>query len=39
MNYTYLETPIGTLLIAGDTEAVRRIDFPKDACVLAVLQA
>lgn len=30
MNYTYLETPIGTLLIAGDTEAVRRIDFPKD---------
>jgi O6-methylguanine-DNA--protein-cysteine methyltransferase len=30
MNYTYLETPIGTLLIAGDGEAVRRIDFPKD---------
>lgn len=29
MNYTYLETPIGTLLIAGDAEAVRRIDFPK----------
>ena len=29
MNYTYLETPIGTLLIAGDEEAVRRIDFPK----------
>ena len=30
MNYTYLETPIGTLLIAGDTDAVRRIDFPKN---------
>jgi methylated-DNA-[protein]-cysteine S-methyltransferase len=30
MNYTYLETPIGTLLIAGDDESVRRIDFPKD---------
>ena len=30
MNYTYLETPIGMLLIAGDNEAVRRIDFPKN---------
>ena len=30
MNYTYLETPIGTLLIAGDETAVRRIDFPKN---------
>lgn len=30
MNFTYLETPIGTLLIAGDNEAVRRIDFPKN---------
>ena len=30
MNYTYLETPIGTLLIAGDEKAVRRIDFPKE---------
>jgi methylated-DNA-[protein]-cysteine S-methyltransferase len=30
MNYVYLETPIGTLLIAGDSEAVRRIDFPKN---------
>jgi len=30
MNYTYLDTPIGTLLIAGDAEAVRRIDFPKN---------
>ncbi len=30
MNYTYLETPIGTLLIAGDEEAVRRIEFPKN---------
>ena len=30
MNYTYLDTPIGTLLIAGDGEAVRRIDFPQN---------
>ncbi len=30
MNYVYLETPIGTLLIAGDDEAVRRIEFPKN---------
>jgi methylated-DNA-[protein]-cysteine S-methyltransferase len=30
MNYVYLETPIGTLLIAGDEDAVRRIDFPRD---------
>lgn len=30
MNYTYLETPIGTLLIAGDDEAVHRIEFPKN---------
>ena len=30
MNYSLLETPIGTLLIAGDEQAVRRIDFPKD---------
>jgi methylated-DNA-[protein]-cysteine S-methyltransferase len=29
MNYCYLESPIGTLLIAGDNDAVRRIDFPK----------
>ncbi|HVO99238.1 MAG TPA: methylated-DNA--[protein]-cysteine S-methyltransferase [Bryobacteraceae bacterium] len=29
MNYAYLETPIGTLLVAGDDESVRRIDFPK----------
>ncbi len=29
MNYAYLETPIGALLIAGDEESVRRIDFPK----------
>lgn len=29
MNYTYLETPIGILLIAGDEEAVRRIEFPR----------
>ncbi|MGA3187512.1 MAG: methylated-DNA--[protein]-cysteine S-methyltransferase [Bryobacteraceae bacterium] len=30
MNYTYLDTPIGTLLIAGDDQAVRRIEFPKN---------
>ena len=29
MNYAYLETPIGTLLIAGDESAVRRIALPK----------
>lgn len=29
MNYCYFESPIGTLLIAGDDEAVRRIEFPK----------
>jgi len=29
MNYSYLETPIGTLLIAGDEDAVRFIGFPK----------
>lgn len=30
MNYCYLETPIGTLLIAGDEDAVRRVEFPKN---------
>jgi methylated-DNA-[protein]-cysteine S-methyltransferase len=29
MNYSYLETPIGTLLIAGDVDAIRFIGFPK----------
>jgi methylated-DNA-[protein]-cysteine S-methyltransferase len=29
MNYAYLETPIGTLLIAGDARTVRRISFPR----------
>ena len=29
MNYAYCETPIGTLLIAGDSEAIRHIRFPK----------
>jgi methylated-DNA-[protein]-cysteine S-methyltransferase len=29
MTYTYLESPIGTLLITGDASAVRRIFFPK----------
>jgi methylated-DNA-[protein]-cysteine S-methyltransferase len=28
VNYAYLETPIGTLLIAGDAVAVHRITFP-----------
>src|SRR5258706_913442 len=30
MNYSYLESPIGTLLIVGDDEAVTRINFPGD---------
>jgi methylated-DNA-[protein]-cysteine S-methyltransferase len=30
MNYSYLESPIGTLLIVGDDEAIRRIEFPKN---------
>jgi O-6-methylguanine DNA methyltransferase len=30
MNYQFLETPIGTLLIAGDERAIRRIEFPRD---------
>src|SRR6266853_1106000 len=30
MRYSYLDTPIGRLLIAGDDDAVRRIEFPKD---------
>jgi methylated-DNA-[protein]-cysteine S-methyltransferase len=30
MNYQFLETPIGTLLIAGDERAIHRIEFPKD---------
>jgi len=29
MNYCYLETPIGTLLIAGDEQAIHRIEFPR----------
>jgi methylated-DNA-[protein]-cysteine S-methyltransferase len=28
VNYAYLDTPIGTLLIAGDADAVLRIAFP-----------
>jgi methylated-DNA-[protein]-cysteine S-methyltransferase len=28
VNYAYLDTPIGTLLIVGDTAAVQRIAFP-----------
>ncbi len=30
MNYCYLETPIGTLLIAGDDTAIRQIHFAKN---------
>ena len=30
MNYSYLETPIGTLLIAGDAESIHEINFPKN---------
>lgn len=29
MNYTYLDSPIGPLLIAGDADGIRRISFPK----------
>jgi methylated-DNA-[protein]-cysteine S-methyltransferase len=30
MNYANLETPIGTLLIAGDVDTIRLIGFPKN---------
>jgi methylated-DNA-[protein]-cysteine S-methyltransferase len=30
MNYAYLETPIGTLLIAGDAETIGYIGFPSN---------
>jgi methylated-DNA-[protein]-cysteine S-methyltransferase len=30
MNYTYLDTPIGPLLIAGDDAGIRRIGFPQN---------
>jgi methylated-DNA-[protein]-cysteine S-methyltransferase len=30
MNYEYLDTPIGKLLIAGDSEAIWHIEFPKN---------
>jgi len=30
MNYAYLDSPIGPLLIAGDARAVTRIAFPKN---------
>jgi len=32
MNYSYLESPIGTLLIAGDADAIHEINFPKNGC-------
>ncbi len=30
VNYTFLDTPIGTLMIAGDDDTIQRIDFPKN---------
>jgi methylated-DNA-[protein]-cysteine S-methyltransferase len=30
MNYAYFDSPIGTLLIAGDSEAIWHIEFPKE---------
>ncbi len=30
VNYTFLDTPIGTLLIAGDDDTIQRIEFPKN---------
>lgn len=29
MNYCYLDTPIGKLMIAGDENAIHRIEFPR----------
>jgi methylated-DNA-[protein]-cysteine S-methyltransferase len=29
MNYAYFDSPIGPLLVAGDTQAVTQISFPK----------
>jgi len=29
VNYAYLDTPIGILLVAGDADSVRRIAFPR----------
>jgi len=28
MNYSYLDTPVGTLLIVGDEQSIHRIEFP-----------
>ncbi len=30
MNYGYVDSPVGRLLVVGDEEAVRRIEFPHD---------
>jgi methylated-DNA-[protein]-cysteine S-methyltransferase len=30
MNYSYLNSPVGPLLIAGDADAVKQISFPKN---------
>ena len=35
MNYDYLDTSIGRVLIAGDTETIRRIAFPKNGKAVA----
>lgn len=39
MNYCYLETPLGRLLIAGDSDAVQRINIPRKGQASAVDQA
>ena len=30
MNYCYVDSPVGSLLVAGDEGAIRRIEFPHD---------
>ena len=30
MTYCYIDSPVGRLLVAGDEDAVRRIEFPQD---------
>jgi methylated-DNA-[protein]-cysteine S-methyltransferase len=34
VNYAYLDTPVGTLLLAGDAAAVHRITFPQRGCAV-----
>jgi len=33
--YGYLESPVGSLLVAGDEDGLHCISFPKDGCVVA----